>query len=64
MLCERLKDLSRLADRTCIAEPKFDGQRARLHTHQHEAVACFSRRVLDLLRHPGMAWLRGRHGDG
>jgi len=26
MLCERLSNLSRLADRTYIAEPKLDGQ--------------------------------------
>ena len=58
MLCERLTDPRRLADRHYIAEPKLDGQRAQLHIHQGEAVACFSRRGLDLLRHPGMAWLK------
>src|SRR5262245_52183862 len=58
MLCERLTNLSRLADRTYIAEPKLDGQRAQLHVHERRAVACYSRRGLDLLEHPGMAWLR------
>jgi ATP dependent DNA ligase-like protein len=48
----------KLADRHYIAEPKLDGQRAQLHIHQGEAVTCYSRRGLDLLRHPGMAWLR------
>src|SRR5215470_12011882 len=58
MLCERLSNISRLADRAYIAEPKLDGQRAQLHVHEGKAVACFSRRGLDLLEHPGMAWLR------
>ena len=58
MLCERLTNLSRLADCSYIAEPKLDGQRAQLHIHQGHAVACYSRRGLDLLEHPGMAWLR------
>jgi ATP-dependent DNA ligase len=58
MLCERLTDPRRLSDRRYIAEPKLDGQRAQLHVHKGEALACFSRRGLDLLRHPGMAWLR------
>jgi ATP-dependent DNA ligase len=30
MLCERLADPARLADRRYIAEPKLDGQRAQL----------------------------------
>jgi bifunctional non-homologous end joining protein LigD len=58
MRCERLADPARLADRRYIAEPKLDGQRAQLHVHEGHAVACFSRRGLDLLQHPGMAWLR------
>src|SRR6516165_11613884 len=58
MLCERLTNLSRLADRGYIGEPKLDGQRAQLHIHQGRAAACYSRRGLDLLEHPGMAWLR------
>jgi hypothetical protein len=58
MLCERLSDPRRLADRHYIAEPKLDGQRAQLHIERAEAVACYSRHGLDLLRHPGMAWLR------
>lgn len=48
----------RLADRRYIAEPKLDGQRAQLHVQHGQVVACFSRRGLDLLHHPGMAWLR------
>src|SRR5215510_11376622 len=53
MLCERLTNLSRLTDRTYIAEPKLDGQRAQLYVHERRAVACYSRRGLDLLEHPG-----------
>ena len=57
MLCERLTNVSRLADRGYIAEPKLDGRRAQLHVHEGRAVACYSRRGLDLLEHAGMAWL-------
>src|SRR5262249_47614462 len=48
----------RLADRRYVAEPKLDGQRAQLHVVRGHAVACYSRRGEDLLRHAGMAWLR------
>jgi ATP-dependent DNA ligase len=58
MLCDRLTDPTRLQDRRYVAEPKLDGQRAQLHVRQGRAVACYSRRGLDLLRHAGMAWLR------
>jgi len=58
MLCERLTNLSRVVDCSYIAEPKLDGQRTQLHVHGRRAVACFSRRRLDLLEHAGMAWLR------
>ena len=58
MLCERLTNVSRLADRGYIAEPKLDGRRAQLHVHEGRAVACYSRRGLDLLEHAGMAWLK------
>ena len=58
MLCERLTDPRRLADSRYIAEPKLDGQRAQLHVDRGKAVACYSRKGRDLLRHPGMAWLR------
>jgi ATP-dependent DNA ligase len=58
MLSERLTDPRKVADRRYIAEPKLDGQLAQLHVEHGEEVACFSRRGLDLLRHPGMAWLR------
>jgi len=58
MLCERLTDPRRLTDSRYIAEPKLDGQRAQLHVVDGAAVACLSRRGLELLRHPGMAWLR------
>ncbi len=37
---------------------RLDGQRAQLHVQQGRAVACFSRRALDRLEHPGMARLR------
>jgi len=43
MLCERLTNPAHLQDRRYIAEPKLDGQRAQ------RAVACYSRRSLDLL---------------
>jgi bifunctional non-homologous end joining protein LigD len=58
MLCERLGNPARLQDRLYIAEPKLDGQRAQLHVRDGHAVACYSRRGLDLLEHAGMAWLR------
>jgi ATP-dependent DNA ligase len=48
MLSERLTNVSRLADRGYIAEPKFDDQRAQLHVHERRAVACYSRRGPDL----------------
>ena len=57
MLCDRLTDPRRLDDRRYVAEPKLDGQRAQLHIHGSRALACYSRRGLDLLQHPGMAWL-------
>jgi ATP-dependent DNA ligase len=58
MLCDRLTDVHQLEDRRYVAEPKLDGQRAQLHVAGRRAVACYSRRKLDLLRHPGMAWLK------
>src|SRR5262245_65438484 len=58
MLCSRLENPARLADRRYIAEPKLDGQRAQVHIHGGRTVACYSRPGRDLLRHPGMAWLR------
>src|SRR5262245_6398671 len=58
MLCERLTSPARLSDRAYIAEPKLDGQPAQLHVRGSRAVACYSRRGLDLLERPGMAWLR------
>jgi ATP-dependent DNA ligase len=58
MLCERLTRVEWLTERGYIAEPKLDGQRAQLQIHGGRAVACFSRRGLDLLEHAGMAWLR------
>jgi len=41
------------------AEPKLDGQRAQLHVHDGKAVACYSRRGLDLLEHAGMGVTQG-----
>jgi hypothetical protein len=58
MLCERLTNLARLSDRSYVAEAKLDGQRAELHVHEGRAVACFSRRGLDLLEHAGQGFLR------
>jgi bifunctional non-homologous end joining protein LigD len=58
MLCEVLRDPARLDDRRYLAEPKFDGQRAQIHVAGGRTAAAFSRRELDLLRHPGYAWLR------
>jgi ATP-dependent DNA ligase len=58
MLCEILRDPARLEDRRYVAEPKFDGQRAQIHVAGGRTVAAYSRRELDLLRHPGCAWLR------
>jgi ATP-dependent DNA ligase len=39
-------------------EPKLDGQRAQVHIRDSGTVACYKRPGRDLLRHPGMAWLR------
>jgi bifunctional non-homologous end joining protein LigD len=58
MLCSRLERPDRLADHGYIAEPKLDGQRAQVHISDRRTVACYSRPGHDLLRHPGMAWLR------
>jgi ATP-dependent DNA ligase len=58
MLCERLTNVSRLAERGYIAEPKLDGQRAQLQVHEGRAITCYSRRGLDLMEHAGMAWLK------
>jgi ATP dependent DNA ligase-like protein len=58
MLCARLENPARLADRRYIAEPKLDGQRAQVHIRDGRTVACYGRPGRDLLRHPGMAWLR------
>jgi len=46
MLCERLTDPRRLADRKYIAEPKLDGLRAQLHVYHGEALACFAAAAL------------------
>src|SRR5262245_24989772 len=48
MLCDRLTNPARLADRWYIAEPKLDGQRAQLPVCGARAVACYSRRGLRL----------------
>jgi hypothetical protein len=58
MLCEVLRNPARLDDPRYVAEPKFDGQRAQLHVAGVRTVAAFSRRALDLHRHPGLAWVR------
>ena len=47
-----------LSDRRYIAEPKLDGQRSQVHIRDGRTVACYSRPGRDLLRPPGMEWLR------
>jgi len=59
MLCSRLERLERLTERRYIAEPKLDGQRAQVHIRDGRTVAGCGRPGRDLLRHPGMALLRG-----
>ena len=58
MLATRLEDPRRLADPRYIAEPKLDGQRAQLHVRDHRTVHAFSRPGRELIRLPGLAWLR------
>jgi ATP-dependent DNA ligase len=58
MLCSRLENPSVLGNRRYVAEPKLDGQRAQVHVRDARTVACYSPPGRDLLRHPGMAWLR------
>ena len=53
-----LKTRAGLADRRYIAEPKLDGQRAQLHVRGHRTVHAFSRPGRELIRLPGLAWLR------
>ena len=43
MLCSRLERLERLTERRYIAEPKLDGQRARVHIREGRTVACYRR---------------------
>ena len=58
MLATRLEDPRRLADPRYSAEPKLDGQRAQLHVRAHRTVHAFSRPGRELIRLPGLAWLR------
>jgi hypothetical protein len=58
LLYEILRDPARLDDRRYVAEPKFDGQRAQIHVAGGRTPAVSSRRSLDVLGHPGLAWLR------
>jgi hypothetical protein len=58
MLATRLEDPRRLADPRYSAEPKLDGQRAQLHVRDHRTVHAFSRPGRELIRLPGLAWLR------
>jgi ATP-dependent DNA ligase len=57
-LATRLEDPRRLADPRYIAEPKLDGQRAQLHVHDSRTVHAYSRPGRELIRLPGLAWLR------
>jgi ATP-dependent DNA ligase len=50
MLCSRLENPARLADRRYIAEPKLDGQRAQVHVRDVRTVACYM--PSGMLRHP------------
>jgi bifunctional non-homologous end joining protein LigD len=61
MLATRLEDPRRLADPRYSAEPKLDGQRAQLHVREHRTVHAFSRPGRELIRLPGLAWLREIH---
>jgi ATP-dependent DNA ligase len=58
MLATRLEDPRRLAEPRYSAEPKLDGQRAQLHVREHRTVHVFSRPGRELIRLPGLAWLR------
>ena len=58
MLATRLEDPRRLADPRYVAEPKLDGQRAQLHAGGHRTVHAFSRPGREMIRLPGLAWLR------
>ena len=58
MLATRLEDPRRLADLRYSAEPKLDGQRAQLHVRGHRTIHAFSRPGRELIRLPGLAWLR------
>ena len=58
MLATRLEDPRRLADPRYIAEPKLDGQRAQLHVQDHRVLHAYSRPGRELIRLPGLAWLR------
>jgi ATP-dependent DNA ligase len=58
MLTTRLEDPCRLADPRFIAEPKLDGQRAQLHVSEHRTVHAFSGPGRELIRLPGLTWLR------
>ena len=58
MLATRLEDPRPLADPRYLAEPKLDGQRAQLHVHDHRTLHAYSRPGRELIRLPGLAWLR------
>jgi ATP-dependent DNA ligase len=58
MLATRLEDPRRLADPRYSAEPKLDGPRAQLHVRAHRTLHAFSRPGGELIRLPGLAWLR------
>ena len=58
MLATRLEDPRRLADLRYSAEPKLDGQRAQVHVRDHRTAHAFSRPGRELIRLPGLAWLR------
>jgi len=51
-------EVRRLADPRYIAEPKLGGQRAQLHVREHRTVQAYGRPGRELIRLPGLAWLR------
>jgi len=64
MLCFASRESGPGSDRRYIAKPKLDGQRSQVHIRDGRTVACYSRPGRDLLRHPGMGWLRAMARTG
>jgi ATP-dependent DNA ligase len=58
MLATRLDDPRGLTNQIYTAEPKLDGQCAKVHIQGHDAIHAFSRPGRELIRLPGLAWLQ------